>query len=109
MKPAISINNFLKVIIAAKRAKQLRIGARTLVQSSSTRATLIALEEVEQGPIGFEFIPKDPDLRSARDNRGDRGLDDVGEDSREVTNQAPERYSRAGINLLLLKHPCSSA
>ena len=53
---------------------------RTLVQSSSTGATRIALEEVEQGLIGFEFIPKDPNLRSGRD--------DVGEDSREVTNQA---------------------
>jgi DNA-directed RNA polymerase omega subunit len=89
MKSAISINNFLKVIIAAKRAKQLRKGARTLVQSSSTRATRIALEEVEQGLIGFEFIPKDPNLRSGRDNRSDHGPDDVGEDSREVTNQAP--------------------
>ena len=80
MKSAISINNFLKVIIAAKRAKRLRKGVRTLVQSSSTGATRIALEEVEQGLIGFEFIPKDPNLRSGRD--------DVAEDSREVTNQA---------------------
>ena len=89
MKSAISINKFLKVIIATKRAKQLLKGARALVQSSSTRATRIALEEVDQGLIGFEFIPKDPDLRSGRDNRGDLGQDDVGEDSREVTNQAP--------------------
>jgi DNA-directed RNA polymerase omega subunit len=89
MKPAISINKFLKVVIAAKRAKQLLKGARALVQSSSMRATRIALEEVDQGLISFEFIPKDQDLRSGSDNRGDRGLDDVGEDGREVTNQAP--------------------
>jgi DNA-directed RNA polymerase subunit omega len=89
MKSTISINNFLKVIIAAKRAKQLRKGAQALVQSSSTRATRIALEEVEQGLIGFEFIPKDPNLRSGRDNRSDHGQDDVGEDSCEVTYQAP--------------------
>src|SRR4030095_662310 len=89
MKSAISINNFLKVVIATKRAKQLRKGARPLVKSSSTRATLIALEEVGQGLIGFEFIPKDTDLRNGRDNRGDHGQDDVGEDSRKVTSQAP--------------------
>jgi DNA-directed RNA polymerase omega subunit len=89
MKSATSINKFLKVIIATRRAKQLLKGASALVQSSSTRATRIALEEVEQGLIGFEFIPKGPDFRSGRDNRGDRGQDDVGEDSREVTNQAP--------------------
>ena len=89
MKSDISINKFLKVIIATKRAKQLLKGASALVQSSSTRATRIALEEVEQGLIGFEFIPKDPDLRSGRDDQGDRGQDDVGEDIREVTSQAP--------------------
>jgi DNA-directed RNA polymerase omega subunit len=89
MKSAISINKFLKVVIATKRAKQLLKGARALVQSSSTRATRIALEEVEQGLISFEFIPKDPDLRSGSDNRGNRGQDDVGEDGREITNQAP--------------------
>jgi DNA-directed RNA polymerase subunit K/omega len=89
MKSAISINKFLKVIIATQRAKQIRKGARALVQSSITRATRIALEEVEQGLIGFEFVPKDPNLRSGRDNRSDRGQDDVGEDSREVTNQTP--------------------
>jgi DNA-directed RNA polymerase subunit K/omega len=89
MKPAISINKFLKVIVVTQRAKQILKGARTFVQGSSTRATRIALEEVEQGPIGFEFIPKDPNFRSWRDNRSDRGQDDVGEDSREVTNQAP--------------------
>jgi DNA-directed RNA polymerase subunit K/omega len=89
MKSAISINKFLKAVIATQRAKQILKGARALVQSSSARATRIAIEEVEQGLIGFEFIPKDPDLRSGRDNRGDRGQDDVGEDNREVTNQAP--------------------
>jgi DNA-directed RNA polymerase omega subunit len=88
MKSAISINNFLKVVIATKRAKQLRKGARPLVKSSSTRATRIALEEVEQGLIGFEYIPKDPDLRNGRDNRGDRGQDDVAEYDREVPDQA---------------------
>jgi DNA-directed RNA polymerase omega subunit len=88
-KSAISNNKFLKVVIATKRAKQLLKGAASLVKSSSARATRIAIEEVEQGLIGFEFIPKDPGLRSGRDNRGDRGQNDVGEGSREVINQAP--------------------
>jgi DNA-directed RNA polymerase omega subunit len=89
MKSAIGINKFLKVIIATKRAKQLLKGASALIKNSSTRATRIAIEEVEQGLISFEFMPKDSDLRSGRDNRGDRGQDDIGKDSREVTNQAP--------------------
>jgi DNA-directed RNA polymerase subunit K/omega len=88
MKPAISINNFLKVMIAAQRAKQIRKGAHALIQSSSTRATRIALEEVEHGLIGFEFIPKGPDLRSGRANQGDRAQDDIGEHNHEVPDQA---------------------
>jgi DNA-directed RNA polymerase subunit K/omega len=89
MESAISMNKFLKVMIATQRAKQIRKGARALIQSSSTRATRIAIEEVEQGLIGFEFIPEDPDLRKRRDNRGDRRQDDVVKDNREVTNQTP--------------------
>jgi DNA-directed RNA polymerase subunit K/omega len=99
MKSAISVNNFLKVVIATQRAKQIHKGARALIQSSSTRATRIALEEVEQGLIGFEFIPKVPDLRSGRDNRGDRGQDDVGKDGSEVTNQAPVASQTSVVRL----------
>ena len=73
MKSAISINKFLKVISATNHAKQLLKGASALIQNSSARATRIALEEVEEGLISFEFIHKDPDLRSGRDNRGDHG------------------------------------
>jgi len=89
MKADISDNKFLKVLIATQRAKQIRKGARPLVQSSSTRATRIALEEVEQGLIDFEFITEDPRLRNGRDNRTGRKHDYAGEDNREVTDQAP--------------------
>jgi DNA-directed RNA polymerase omega subunit len=88
MKNAISMNKFITVMIATQRAKQIHKGARPLVQSSSTRATRIALEEVEQGLIGFEFIPQDTDSRSGRDNRADREPDNAGDDNREVNNQA---------------------
>src|SRR5687767_8666819 len=99
MKSVMNINNFLKVILATQRAKQIHKGARALIQTSSTRATRIALEEVEQGLIGFELMPKDPDLRSGRDNRSDRGQDDVGKDSREVTNRAPVASQTSVVRL----------
>jgi DNA-directed RNA polymerase subunit K/omega len=99
MKSAMNINNFLKVILATQRAKQIHKGARALIKSSNTRATRIALEEVEQGLIGFEFMPKDPDLRSGRDNRGDHGQDHVGDDSRKVTNQAPVASQTSVVRL----------
>ena len=76
MKNVTSDNRFLKTLIAAQRAKQIHKGARPLVRNSSARATRIALEEVERGLIGFEFISKDPDLKSGRDDRDVGGRDD---------------------------------
>jgi len=86
MNNDIGDNRFLKVLIAAQRAKQIHRGARPLVQKSNSRATRVALEEVERGLISFEFISKDPDLKSGGDNREVGGHDDGGS-NREVTNQ----------------------
>jgi|SRR5262245_15896497 len=87
MNNVTSDNRFLKVLIAAQRAKQIHKGARPLVQNSNTRATRIALEEVERGLISFEFISKDPDLKSGRDSPDVSGHDDERRVDREVTNQ----------------------
>jgi DNA-directed RNA polymerase omega subunit len=87
MNNVISDNRFLKVLITSQRAKQIHKGARPLVQKSNTRATRIALEEVERGLISFEFIPQNPDLKSGRDNRDVSGNDDDLVFNREVTNQ----------------------
>ena len=69
MKNVTSDNRFLKVLITAQRAKQIHKGARPLVQNSNTRATRIALEEVEQGLVSFEFASQVSDLKSVRDDR----------------------------------------
>jgi DNA-directed RNA polymerase omega subunit len=87
MNDVTSDNRFLRVLIAAQRAKQIHKGARPLVQKSNARATRVALEEVERGLISFEFIPQNPDLKSGRDNRDVSGHDDDGGVNREVTNQ----------------------
>jgi DNA-directed RNA polymerase subunit omega len=89
MNNVISDNRFLKVLIAAQRARQIHKGARPLVRSSKERATRIALEEVERGLINFEFISKNPDLKSKRDNRDFSEHDVDGGINREVTNQLP--------------------
>jgi DNA-directed RNA polymerase omega subunit len=88
MNNVIGDNKFLKVLIAAQRAKQLHRGARPLVQNSSTRATRIALEEVEGGLINFEHISQVSDLRSGHDNRGDGRRTGAGETNPELTDQA---------------------
>ena len=86
MKASMTDNKFLKVMIATQRSKQIRNGARPLVKISSTRATRIALEEVERGLISFEFISHGSVLKSERDNRDASGPDDK-EITREVANQ----------------------
>ena len=87
MKNVIGDNRFLKVLITAQRAKQIHKGARPLVQNSNTRATRIALEEVERGLISFEFMAQVSDLKSVRKDRDVSGHDDR-KVNREVTNQA---------------------
>jgi DNA-directed RNA polymerase omega subunit len=88
MNNVTSDNRFLRVLIAAQRARQIHKGARPLVQKSNTRATRIALEEVDRGLINYEFIQQNPDLKSGRDNRDVSGHDDDdGRVNREVTNQ----------------------
>jgi DNA-directed RNA polymerase subunit omega len=87
MNNVISDNRFLKALIAAQRARQIHRGAHPLVQKPNTRATRIALEEVELGLISFEFIPQNQDLKNGRDNRDVSGHDDDRGVNREVTNQ----------------------
>ena len=87
MNNVTSDNRFLKVLIAAQRARQIHKGARPLVRSSKERATRIALEEVERGLINFERLPQVSDLRSGRDNRGDGRQAGAGETNLEVTDQ----------------------
>ncbi len=86
MKAKIVENKYLKVLIAAHRAKQIQKGARPLVQAPNTRATRIALVEVEQGLIGFEFIHNDLSSSSDHGNRAGAGRNDE-EDNRIVVNQ----------------------
>ena len=49
-------SKYRKILIAAKRSKQLQKGARPRVQLSPTaKATRIAVEEVNRGLVNFEI------------------------------------------------------
>jgi DNA-directed RNA polymerase subunit K/omega len=87
MKGTMSINNFLKVLITAQRAKQIQKGAHPLVQNPNTRATRIALDEVELGLIGIELLPLDLDLSSRHAYRDDSRQDGDSQTNREATNK----------------------
>ena len=51
-------SKYRKILIAAKRSKQLQRGAKARVSVNSVKPTRIALEEVEQGQIEFEVIER---------------------------------------------------
>ena len=55
MEPTIILNQYVKVLLATQRAKQLKRGAQPRVQITSKKVTTIALEEVALGLIGYEL------------------------------------------------------
>jgi DNA-directed RNA polymerase subunit omega len=46
-------SNYRKVLVAARRARQLQTGAHALVATQSTKACRIAQEEIEAGKISY--------------------------------------------------------
>ncbi len=52
-------SKYRKILIAAKRSKQIQKGARPRVQMPNAKPTRIALEEVNRGLVQFEIIPRE--------------------------------------------------
>ncbi len=52
-------SKYRKILIAAKRTKQLQKGARPRVQIPNAKPTRVALEEVNRGLVEFEIIPRE--------------------------------------------------
>ncbi len=48
-------NKFLKVLVVTQRAKQIQKGGNPHFTTPKTRATRIALEEVDLGLVEYEF------------------------------------------------------
>jgi DNA-directed RNA polymerase subunit omega len=46
-------SNYRKVLVAARRARQLQNGSHALVTSESTKVCRIAQEEIEAGKISY--------------------------------------------------------
>jgi|KBSSwiStaDraftv2_1062776.scaffolds.fasta_scaffold10814_3 DNA-directed RNA polymerase omega subunit len=51
-------SKYRKILIAAKRSKQLQKGARPRVHMPNSKPTRVALEEVARGMVPFEIIIK---------------------------------------------------
>ena len=46
-------SNYRKVLVAARRARQIQSGSRALVSTQSTKACRIAQEEISAGKIAY--------------------------------------------------------
>ncbi len=46
-------SNYRKVLVAARRARQLQSGSHALIPSQSTKACRIAQEEIDAGKIAY--------------------------------------------------------
>jgi DNA-directed RNA polymerase subunit omega len=46
-------SNYRKVLVAARRARQLQSGSHALINSSSTKACRIAQDEIDAGKISY--------------------------------------------------------
>jgi len=46
-------SNYRKVLVAARRARQIQSGSAALVQSRSTKACRIAQDEIDAGKISY--------------------------------------------------------
>jgi DNA-directed RNA polymerase subunit omega len=46
-------SNYRKVLVAARRARQIQSGSHALVSSQSTKACRIAQEEIDAGKISY--------------------------------------------------------
>ena len=51
-------SKYRKILIAAKRSKQLQKGARPRITLTNAKPTRIALEELERGLVDFELTEK---------------------------------------------------
>jgi DNA-directed RNA polymerase subunit omega len=47
-------SNYRKVMVAARRARQLQSGSRALIPTQSTKPCRIAQEEISAGKIAYE-------------------------------------------------------
>ncbi|MDR3740729.1 MAG: DNA-directed RNA polymerase subunit omega [Terracidiphilus sp.] len=62
-------SNYRKVLVAARRARQLQSGSQALVPSHSTKACRIAQEEIDAGKISY--VKKDqPVVKPLVEDRG---------------------------------------
>jgi DNA-directed RNA polymerase subunit omega len=63
-------SNYRKVLVAARRARQLQNGSSALVPTHSTKACKIAQDEIEAGKISYVRKDETPVIKPPVDDHG---------------------------------------
>ena len=63
-------SNYRKVLVAARRARQLQNGSSALVSTHSTKACRIAQDEIEAGKIAYVKKSEVPVIKPPVDENG---------------------------------------
>lgn len=63
-------SNYRKVLVAARRARQLQTGAHNLVPSHSNKVCRIAQEEIDAGKISYVKNEAQPVVKPLIEDRG---------------------------------------
>ena len=60
-------NRYMLVTVVARRARQISMGSKPLVDEENDKPTVIALREIEEGLITEEFLDKQDRKERLRD------------------------------------------
>ena len=63
-------SNYRKVLVAARRARQLQNGSSALIPTRSTKACKIAQDEIEAGKIAYVKKDETPVIKPPVDGNG---------------------------------------
>ena len=63
-------SKFAFVLAAAKRARQLQAGAKTLVPTTAHKHTRMAMEEVLHGAVPFTLPSLDDEVEDGKEKKG---------------------------------------
>jgi len=100
-------SRYTLVILAAKRAKQLKEGAPKLIETNSTNPLTIALEEIAAGKLFAKVASHDeiPARATEPELEAVPGIESAQEEAAELVAEAPSAADEAARIAELLKVP----
>ncbi len=97
-------SKYALVVLAAKRARQIKEGGRLLIDTRSTNPLTIALEEIASGRVKYEFdessLAGQEALEDARAVVGNRNMEGDGNgDGEAIPDNVRAAYAQLGAEL----------